>query len=352
MDGVRSESHLLIWSNPVIVTNSRTIFQARQWYNGSICLARSSWPVGTVISGTGSGGDGAYYKVTANSSAFGGLCNTSATGGSSTTIQVAGTPWTTNVFSGYRVTLWSGTGAGCYGIITSNTSNTITFSRGLVTNYYQMSCTAPDATTVFVVEPNWGKETTSGGMTWVAFPFDVIAGGVFGAPVALGPGTRIQDVAIAGGQIKIGGLAGGTMKNVIVSRSDWLDSSGGTFPLDSQFVTFNADNVTVFRPGMLANQQLAWGFPRQGYTQQKKGNVFQIGTEPICWGKGNGTTTGDVCFYPIAQPFANLPACTSITEGYQATITDSSAISYGATITGGGTKHVHGYCNGTNWVVD
>src|SRR4029077_15156232 len=49
MDGVRSESHLLIWSNPVIVTNSRTIFQARQWYNGSICLARSSWPVGTVI---------------------------------------------------------------------------------------------------------------------------------------------------------------------------------------------------------------------------------------------------------------------------------------------------------------
>src|SRR5207245_7185221 len=131
---------------------------------------------------------------------------------------------------------------------------------------------------VFLVEPNWGTQTTSGGMTWAAFPFDVIAGGVGGGTVAIGRGSRIQDVVIAGGQIKIGGLAGGTMKNVVVSRADWLDSSGGTFPLDSQFVTFNADNVTVFRPGMLANQQVVWGFPRQGYTQQWKENVFQMGT--------------------------------------------------------------------------
>jgi len=246
--------------------------------------------------------------------------------------------------------LWSGTGAGCYGIITSNTSNKITFSAGLVTSYYQLSCKAPDATTTFVVEPNWGAQTASGGMTWTAFPFDVIAGGL-GTPVTIGSG-RIQDVNVSGGQIRI---AGGTMKNVVVSRSDWLDSKGGTFPLDSQFVTFNVDNITVFRPGMLANHQLSWSFPRQGYVQQKKGNVSQFGTEPICWGSGNANNSaavGDVCFYPIAQPFASLPACTSITEGYQATITDSTTNIYGATITGSGANHVHGYCNGTSWVVD
>jgi hypothetical protein len=106
---------------------------------------------------------------------------------------------------------------------------------------------------------------------------------------------------------------------------------------------------------MVVNQQLAWAFPRQGYTQQSKGNVKQLGAKPICWATGTltGTTTvSDVCFYPVAQPFANLPACVAITEGYQASFTDSTTSTYGATITGGGSSHVHGYCNGTNWIVD
>lgn len=355
IDGVRSEGHLLAWSNPIIVTNSRTLFQAAQWYNGTSCLSGTTVPVNFIISGTGSGGDGAYYKVTASSSAFGGLCNTSATGGSATTVTVSGTPWTVNAFTGYRATMWSGTGAGCYGVITSNTSNTITFSGGLVSPYFQFSCIAPDATTVFVVEPNWGTQTTSGGMTWAAFNFDVIAGGLSGTPAPISTG-HIQDVSAFGGKILCGGSPinmGCTLKDVVVSRADWLDSTGGTFPLDSIYGRFEADGVAVIPPGAIAGQQIAWNIPRQGYTQQKKGSMMQVGSKPICWGTGNGSTaTGDVCFYPIAQPFANLPACSAITEGYQASFTDSTTATYGATITGGGTNHVHGYCNGTNWVVD
>lgn len=49
--------------------------------------------------------------------------------------------------------------------------------------------------------------------------------------------------------------------------------------------------------------------------------------------------------------FSALPACVSGKEGMQAPVTDSITITNGATITGSGTNHVNGYCNGTNWVV-
>lgn len=51
------------------------------------------------------------------------------------------------------------------------------------------------------------------------------------------------------------------------------------------------------------------------------------------------------------QAFASLTACSSTIEGAMASITDSSTITWGATITGGSTNHVMGYCDGTNWTV-
>lgn len=50
-----------------------------------------------------------------------------------------------------------------------------------------------------------------------------------------------------------------------------------------------------------------------------------------------------------AHIFANLPTCTSAYEGSIAAITDSTVTS--GTISGGGTTHVQGYCNGSAWVV-
>jgi len=49
--------------------------------------------------------------------------------------------------------------------------------------------------------------------------------------------------------------------------------------------------------------------------------------------------------------FAYYPACAAGTEGSFAAITDSSTATWGATITGGSTNHVFGYCDGTNWTV-
>jgi hypothetical protein len=52
-----------------------------------------------------------------------------------------------------------------------------------------------------------------------------------------------------------------------------------------------------------------------------------------------------------ARAVSTYPACSSSTEGMQATITDSTTNTWGATITGSGSDHVLGYCDGTNWTV-
>jgi hypothetical protein len=49
--------------------------------------------------------------------------------------------------------------------------------------------------------------------------------------------------------------------------------------------------------------------------------------------------------------FANITGCTSAQEGLLAAITNSTTQTFGATISGGGTYHVLGYCDGTQWSV-
>lgn len=71
---------------------------------------------------------------------------------------------------------------------------------------------------------------------------------------------------------------------------------------------------------------------------------FSIGTSNTA-DSGNGT----IKLKP--QAFASLTACSSTIEGALASITDSSTIIWGATITGSSTNHVFGYCDGTNWTV-
>jgi len=51
------------------------------------------------------------------------------------------------------------------------------------------------------------------------------------------------------------------------------------------------------------------------------------------------------------QTFASLPTCDSAHEGTQAAVTDSTTQTWGATLTGSGTNHVLGYCDGTSWTV-
>lgn len=62
---------------------------------------------------------------------------------------------------------------------------------------------------------------------------------------------------------------------------------------------------------------------------------------------GNLTLAGYVKTGPVT--FSNVPS--SPTEGMLIPVTDSTTNTWGATITGGGSNHVLGYYNGTNWTV-
>jgi Pectate lyase superfamily protein len=52
-----------------------------------------------------------------------------------------------------------------------------------------------------------------------------------------------------------------------------------------------------------------------------------------------------------AVSFASAAACNSGNEGSVQAIADSTVSTWGSTIAGGGSKHVLGYCDGTNWTV-
>lgn len=51
------------------------------------------------------------------------------------------------------------------------------------------------------------------------------------------------------------------------------------------------------------------------------------------------------------QAFSVLTACSSTIQGAIANVTDSSTVTWGATITGGSTNPVLAFCDGTNWTV-
>ena len=179
---VRSESHKLAAGNPILIEHSRTIFQAAQWYSAgrSQSMAGTSWPAGTIFSGTGQGGDGKYYQIKTRGE-FGGLGLTAATAGSSTTISNSAAAWASNEFAGQQATIVSGKGNGEYCVITSNTASVITCAAGWATNYYQLAIVDPNASSKFVVEPNWAAHpTTNGTVTFAPFNFNVIEGNAGG----------------------------------------------------------------------------------------------------------------------------------------------------------------------------
>lgn len=63
------------------------------------------------------------------------------------------------------------------------------------------------------------------------------------------------------------------------------------------------------------------------------------------WLRNKGRQQGSL------NTFASYPACAAGTEGSLVSITDSTTNTTGATIAGGSSNHVLGYCNGSNYVV-
>jgi hypothetical protein len=296
---VRSESHKLAVGNPIIIEHSHTLFQAVQWYSvsRSQSLSGTSWPAGSLFSGTGQGGDGKHYQIKVRGK-FGGLGLTDATGGSSTTISNSSASWPADGFKEQQATIVAGTGNGEYCAVTSNSASVITCAGGWVTNYYQLTIVNPDATSKFVVEPNWSAHpTVSGTVTFAPYEFSVIEG-------ALGGGIsdgELYDVTAPGGQVKVGGQTS-DLKRVFVSRTDW--NLAGFFFSDSLQLA-NYEDIVIEKPDQDINvggttKHIPWS-----YRRNSGGNSFysgvshkNMGTKPICWSygqNGGGLSTNDVC---------------------------------------------------------
>lgn len=65
----------------------------------------------------------------------------------------------------------------------------------------------------------------------------------------------------------------------------------------------------------------------------------------------SGLTTFTPGFIITPVAFASLPTCNGGAEGSHRTVTDSTTVTWGATITGGSTNHVGAYCDGSSWTV-
>lgn len=340
MRGVRSEGHLLTGGGPMWIENSRTLFQVGLWYGTGFNLPGTVVSTGTLFSGTGLGGDGKYYKVTTGGT-FGGLTQTVATSGTLSSITNSGAAWTVNGFTGQQVTIWSGTGQGEICAIASNTATTITCTANFSSRFYQLPIVAPDATSQFVVEPNWGSNpTTSGTVTFALFDFQGISG--------CNMSCVIKNVEIAGGTVNVTGPGiGGSIDGLKVSRSDWstiTTPNGASGP--QNFWDWKNISVSVFAPNNIQTVNVG-GITRYkpwAYIPFYFGNTVQpsyfpnsinIGTSPICWhqgnNQGNGYDNNDICMGIRTDWFA-IQSATRTVLGYIGTLGPATA--WGTNING------------------
>jgi hypothetical protein len=124
------------------------------------------------------------------------------------------------------------------------------------------------------------------------------------------------------------GLAGGGAG--VCYFADVANNAGhiaNSFSQALQFDSVNSSGIDVFT-SVRANPQ----------------NSLEVSS-----GGSPGTSFGTIRQVPTV--FANLPTCGPPAEGTTATVSDSTANTWGATITGGGNNHVLAYCDGTDWTV-
>ncbi|MDD5463514.1 MAG: hypothetical protein PHG00_18215 [Methylococcales bacterium] len=75
-----------------------------------------------------------------------------ATGGSANSIIKTGAVWTANAYADMVVKITAGTAINCWGIVKSNTADTINVYGSWLSSAYASNCGTPDATSVFAVE--------------------------------------------------------------------------------------------------------------------------------------------------------------------------------------------------------
>lgn len=290
VDNVRSEGAFMIGGQAKFtVRNSYVNDQAFNIVPGN------SPAIGSIIKGCDPAGHGVWYRVTVSGAASGlGSCGSprATTSGTSVTLVDALGGLSVNAWTGWYVSLIAGTGKNTYCVVTSNSATTYTCSAGFVSDFPNTTIAVPDATTTFVVEPAWGTQTTSGGLTWAAITQTFGSGG--------GIWLIADDLFVPGIKLNIDPRS--DLRNVKVTRSDWLVSG---FFLDDLVVNFHPESVlagvSLANAGTINNNPKlfrSYAFSRNGITGISNINPDQHGTAPRCWAAGllgGSTATVEIC---------------------------------------------------------
>lgn len=382
---IRSQSLFLFGGGPFVAYNDFSLDQA------SIPVPGAAGHLNDIIQGSQVAGHGEYYQVSTPGT-YDGLTGRTASGGSSTTIIDAAGGLTTSHWVGWYVSITSGTGANAYCLVTANNTTTFTCAAGWVTDFQGISTSfTPDATTHFILEPQWGVNNGSGTVVWSALN-----------RTEFGNSCYVVGGFYPGVGFNCGGAQSTFARGVQLTRQDWGGFVNSQTPLDVPLFVSHYEDIVVGAPsggtgislGSLGQSFLVrmtrWN--RTGITGMLNPSWDEKGTTQSCWAFGNGSPGGaisDVClgtdapspgttaktgrmlfrqnssgtefdawynpdgsWQMTAKHFSTLNTCNGTTEGSEAAVNDSTTNTYGGTITGGGTNHVHAYCNGTNWVVD
>lgn len=204
--------------------------------------------------------------------------------------------FTVNAFTGFLVSVTTGKNAGCYGVVTSNTATSVTFTAGWTTRYAKLGCPLPDTSSAFVVEPGWNHGTVvSGGMTMQYQDENAIdCQTTVGVKAGCSGQGRLEDVLVAGGKIRVG--FNSFIDNLVLYRQDWFDNSGGGNPQqccemvndwDVRIISTVAPNVVPYQGTFYQS----WSLP--SLTGVSYSGAFQkrLGTKPLVWDFGNVGTS-------------------------------------------------------------
>lgn len=174
-----------------------------------------------------------------------------------------------------------------------------------------------------------------------------------GAPATASPGSapfvfnsaiqlEVLNNTIEVGKYQYGVLAGGAQGVVVTGNGMWDNSA---------FTVSQVDIVGGGGNTIICNAP-AEGLQCTNGTYEADDLVFDPGKNsvrvPSLYVANNGAGVG-VQVKP--ETFSYLPTCASLSKGTIAVVTDSATNTWGATITGGGSDTVLGFCDGTSWTV-
>lgn len=220
-----------------------------------------------------------------------------ATAGSANSITKASAGWTTNAYANMVVDITSGTASGCWGIVKSNTADTITVYGSWLSSAYASNCGTPDATSVFSVEDDgfalydnswigdWtcdGVAFPSGAPSWGSYPSSaqVGAGVIALATTDCYDGTRDLLATEASRAVKTGTATAAdsttvTDSSLSLNTNAWVGQkvlitggtgSGGYGRIESNTATvITADSWTGGTPGVGSTFAIIYLIPHASY---------------------------------------------------------------------------------------